>query len=328
MPSAAPTVFPKPPTRPPTHAPPTQPPGPPGPFTPTERPQLPRPPAFPPIDPVVLCQEIRTQISGATRASELQVLSELNKLHAGMDALRLKADKVVLALSQRNLGVRSIPLAQDAILSILTDVEQRWDAEIKLVKRELHQTILAHNHNADLMADHKVILDQLLADIEAHSFPKAGSEHQEGVQRLTAIAEDHASQDQELDELLQRSEALFQQAERMGLIPPAVPPSVPSLRPAPPSLPATPAALRGLLPPAPLAPPGILSTLDVDFPFPGLGGMLSLSRGTSGTSRGLPGFDGYDGFAMATGLQSMPGALSHDGFGQRYPPSGLANMVV
>merc|ERR1719458_658254 len=40
-------------------------------------------------------------------------------------------------------------------------IEQQWGQEIRTLKQELHQTILAHNHNADLIKHHKDTIDSL-----------------------------------------------------------------------------------------------------------------------------------------------------------------------
>merc|ERR1712050_769152 len=61
----------------------------------------------------------------------------------------------------------------------------QWGQEIKTLKEELHQTILAHNHNADLIKHHKETLDAL----QERSLKMSGSqvksaEIQQQLQRL------------------------------------------------------------------------------------------------------------------------------------------------
>eukprot|EP00932_Pfiesteria_piscicida_P010924 SRR837773.21958.p1 GENE.SRR837773.21958~~SRR837773.21958.p1 ORF type:complete len:248 (-),score=93.09 SRR837773.21958:105-812(-) len=50
---------------------------------------------------------------------------------------------------------------QDSIGKSLAAIEHQWGQEIKTLKEELHQTILAHNHNADLIKIHKESIDDL-----------------------------------------------------------------------------------------------------------------------------------------------------------------------
>merc|ERR1719150_22733 len=53
------------------------------------------------------------------------------------------------------------PLDADQVGQLLSKIEQQWGQEIRTLKQELHQTILAHNHNADLIKHHKDTIDAL-----------------------------------------------------------------------------------------------------------------------------------------------------------------------
>jgi len=53
------------------------------------------------------------------------------------------------------------PLDAEHIGQVLSKIEQHWGQEIRTLKEELHQTILAHNHNADLIKHHKDTIDAL-----------------------------------------------------------------------------------------------------------------------------------------------------------------------
>merc|ERR1719410_804159 len=53
------------------------------------------------------------------------------------------------------------PLDAQAVGQMLSKIEQSWGQEIRTLKQELHQTILAHNHNADLIKHHKETIDAL-----------------------------------------------------------------------------------------------------------------------------------------------------------------------
>merc|ERR1711920_1193015 len=52
-------------------------------------------------------------------------------------------------------------VSAEIVGQLLSKVEQQWGQEIKALKEELHQTILAHNHNADLIKHQKETLDAL-----------------------------------------------------------------------------------------------------------------------------------------------------------------------
>merc|ERR1719230_1762869 len=53
------------------------------------------------------------------------------------------------------------PLDCEQVTNLLSKIEQQWGQEIMTLKQELHQTILAHNHNADLIKHHKDTIDAL-----------------------------------------------------------------------------------------------------------------------------------------------------------------------
>merc|ERR1719444_213967 len=77
------------------------------------------------------------------------------------------------------------PVGSEAVGQLLSKIEQQWGQEIKTLKEELHQTILAHNHNADLIKHHKETLDAL----QERSLKMSGgqvktSEIQQQLQRL------------------------------------------------------------------------------------------------------------------------------------------------
>jgi hypothetical protein len=60
---------------------------------------------------------------------------------------------------------------QHTCAKALAKVEQAWGKELGKLKQELHQTIYAHNHNADLMKQQKEQLEQIHEEIAAISAP-------------------------------------------------------------------------------------------------------------------------------------------------------------
>lgn len=54
-----------------------------------------------------------------------------------------------------NTPTAEAPLDAAQVGQLLARIEQQWGQEIRTLKEELHQTILAHNHNADLIKHHK-----------------------------------------------------------------------------------------------------------------------------------------------------------------------------
>lgn len=158
----------------------------------------------------VVSQRVQPMLTAAARHSETQVGNELKKIEAAFKLLREKAARVEASLAARSQSNQQLP--KDSIAKMLIDLQLRWDQEIKAVKRELHQTILAHNHNADLMADHKIAIDKIIGEV-AECDPPAHLESPELSEALTQLGgtlERNRAQDQDIDALLHRGELLMQ----------------------------------------------------------------------------------------------------------------------
>lgn len=218
MPTGAPTMWPPPPPPPPCHAPPVVPPRPLAAQDVKEFETL-------PIAQDLLAaasQRATTMLATATKASELQVNTEIRKLEAAFVALNQKVTKVEALLNTHDNNTRWGQ--KDTLDKVLSEVEQRWEQEIKAVKRELHQTILAHNHNADLMADHKNDIDNIRVLIEQKGPAPAlqldcGQQFRAQLEGLTRTLEQNCTQDQDIDTLLRRGEVLMQRFSTLGIVP-------------------------------------------------------------------------------------------------------------
>merc|ERR1719487_1404599 len=57
--------------------------------------------------------------------------------------------------------------------SKIAQLESKWGSEVKALKQDLHRTILAHNHNSDLMRHHRDALDEARRKLDAQTQPKA-----------------------------------------------------------------------------------------------------------------------------------------------------------
>lgn len=206
-----------------------------------------------------LGERVVAMLQQATRSSEQQVSSELRKLDTELTALTAKFGRVEALLSQKGFppaNQRAMPCMEDRITLLLHEVELKLDADVREIQRELHQTILAHNHNADLMADHKAAIDRIRSDMETHNLPAlvAAQRTEEllvPLQQLTVTIEESQASDQELDLLLRKGEALL---ARLGPISRATPMPRNGLAPhfaghSPPLAPMPPPHLPGAMPP-------------------------------------------------------------------------------
>jgi len=159
--------------------------------------------------------------------------TELKKLDAGFMALNQKVNKIEALLSAcdptKRLG------HHDIFNKMLAEVEQRWEQDVKAVKRELHQTILAHNHNANLMADHKTTIDKIRAELSSHGPPLQSEDLHllhEQLEGVTQTLERSQTQDRDVDTLLRRFDILMQHFGALGITPqpPRVVPPAPPLQ--------------------------------------------------------------------------------------------------
>merc|ERR1719383_885821 len=102
------------------------------------------------------------------------------------------------------------PLDVDHVDQLLSKIEQQWGQEIRTLKQELHQTILAHNHNADLIKHHKDTIDSLRERcVKLAGNSVKTSEIQQQLQRLdTRLKQQHKQR--KLEPLFERLIALEQ----------------------------------------------------------------------------------------------------------------------
>merc|ERR1719333_1185678 len=93
-------------------------------------------------------------------------------------------------------------------------LEQKWGTEIKSLKQDLHRTILAHNHNSDLMRHHRDVLDKVRRRLEAQTQPLAEQVDAQAVQidrtLRTGVAKQRA-----LDLLVERLDSLESQVAEL-----------------------------------------------------------------------------------------------------------------
>merc|ERR1712157_278921 len=98
---------------------------------------------------------------GARVDTENKVKVELKGIRDAMVTLDGRLDQLLAQLDGIEPRQQEPPLDPEHIGQLLSKIEQQWGQEIRTLKEELHQTILAHNHNADLIKHHKETLDAL-----------------------------------------------------------------------------------------------------------------------------------------------------------------------
>jgi len=106
--------------------------------------------------------QVARLIDQARHDTESKVKMELKGIRDAMVAMDQQLDLMIVQLD----GVpprqpSEAPVDAEAVGQLLSKIEQQWGQEIRTLKQELHQTILAHNHNADLIKHHKDTIDSL-----------------------------------------------------------------------------------------------------------------------------------------------------------------------
>lgn len=169
-------------------------------------------------------RELQQEISGTIEAqvqrlleqarvdTESKVKAELKMIRDSMLAMDSRLD---LLLNQLNNGA---PLSEggdstldaEMVGQLLQQTEQRWGQEIRTLKQELHQTILAHNHNADLIKHHKDTIDALKERCQKmQGSSNRTAEIQQQLARLDARLKQQQKQ-RKLEPLFERLAALEQ----------------------------------------------------------------------------------------------------------------------
>lgn len=123
-------------------------------------------------------RQVEQTILQAKQDSEARVAHEFERVRSMMEEM----DRQINSLSDRvqttckSTGPQDMSNAVDrqSLTQALQALEARWGAEMKSLKQDLHRTILAHNHNSDLLKDHKEALDEVRRKIELQTSPSMG----------------------------------------------------------------------------------------------------------------------------------------------------------
>merc|ERR1719310_2354468 len=122
-----------------------------------------------------ISEQVKKSLDGARRESESKVKMELKQVYDKIGSLDKSLDKLLVKLDEAEETRKQVtpeePLEQATVAKALAKVEQAWGKELGKLKQELHQTIFAHNHNADLMKHQKDALDTIRNELEAQKSP-------------------------------------------------------------------------------------------------------------------------------------------------------------
>jgi len=125
-------------------------------------------------------QQVEQMIVQAQKDSEARVKQELGNARMQLQTMegeiKTLSERVTKykAAKQSGLG-RTDGEAVDMpyLNQRISQLEVKWGSEVKALKQDLHRTILAHNHNSDLMRHHRDALDEARRKLDSHAQPKA-----------------------------------------------------------------------------------------------------------------------------------------------------------
>jgi len=126
-------------------------------------------------------QQVEQMILQAKKDSEGRVRHDLTMARTqlqGMETIIVELGERVARAARQNGGPGGgapdfAQTVDRAFLSQkITQLETKWGSEVKALKQDLHRTILAHNHNSDLMRHHRDALDEARRTLDAQTQPK------------------------------------------------------------------------------------------------------------------------------------------------------------
>jgi len=106
-----------------------------------------------------LLQQARNETEGKVKIELKTIIEKIMVMERTLDQLNAQLDAI--DPPSKDGPAQGGAVSAESVGQLLSKVEQQWGQEIKTLKEELHQTILAHNHNADLIKHHKETLDAL-----------------------------------------------------------------------------------------------------------------------------------------------------------------------
>lgn len=151
-------------------------------------------------------QQVEQMIMQAKKDSEARVKHDLQVARTQLQQMEAninKLDQRVAACAQRphlHDPQQSQTVDRAYLSSKITHLEQKWASEVKALKQDLHRTILAHNHNSDLMRHHRDALDEVRKRLDAQQQPRAEQVDSQ-ISKVDRMLLNHANKTRTLDGL-------------------------------------------------------------------------------------------------------------------------------
>ncbi|CAJ1355088.1 unnamed protein product [Effrenium voratum] len=167
-------------------------------------------------------QQVEQMILQAKKDSEARVRHELNVARTQLQQMEGHiselGDRVARCVRFNSAGTGSpdpsVTVDRAFLSQKIKQLEQKWGSEVKALKQDLHRTILAHNHNSDLMRHHRDALEKARRELDAQPAPKAEQVDAQ-IEKVDRMLRAGQAKQRALDALTERLTQLEQQAAQL-----------------------------------------------------------------------------------------------------------------
>lgn len=165
-------------------------------------------------------QQVEQMILQAKKDSEARVRHELNVARQQLQQMEAHVNELTERVSRcvRSNGSGAPDPSQTVdrvfLSTKIKQLEDKWGNEVKALKQDLHRTILAHNHNSDLMRHHRDALDEARRKLDAQTQPKAEQVDQQ-IEKVDRMLRAGQAKQRALDALTERLGALEGQVNEL-----------------------------------------------------------------------------------------------------------------
>lgn len=191
-------------------------------------------------------QQVEQMILQAKKDSEARVSHDLsvarNQLKHMENLLPDLEERVARCAMGKGAGLGAPDPSQTVdrpfLQQKISQLEQTWGSEVKALKQDLHRTILAHNHNSDLMRHHRDALDEARKKLDSQTQPKAEQVDAqiERVDKMLKHGQVKQRAMEQLSEKLDQLEIQVQEVLANAPMPPPFPPMMPGMPGMPPMM--------------------------------------------------------------------------------------------
>jgi len=155
-------------------------------------------------------QQVEQMILQAKSDSEARVKHDLSMAKTQLQNMEQAISELSAHVARCTSFDTSAAVDQAFLSEKLEQLEEKWATEVKAMKRDLHRTIQAHNHNSDLMRHHRDAIDEARRKLSSQSPTEADRVDQQ-IERVDYMVRNGQAKDRALDAFTERLAQLEQQ---------------------------------------------------------------------------------------------------------------------